>query len=1107
MLDDSQKPRVERLIRDSETLATSAERAAFLRGAFHADDRLKDSFAQFCADIAPGALGESEGSTRELAAEDVPGIEDLELIAEGGMGRVYRGTQRVPLKREVAVKVLKGTTSSDQILKRFELERQTLAVLNHPSIAKVFDAGVTPRGDAYFVMELIQGETLMEVVRSRSLDLRARLALFAEVCRGVTHAHQKGVVHRDLKPSNILVVETDGRLIPKIIDFGIAKAIESRSGDAALTMESQLLGTPAYMSPEQADIARGDVDTRADVYSLGTILYELVTGALPFDQEMLMADGYAGMLRMLSERVPVVPSRRLRSLKRDSNVGSGTAASGFADRLDADVDAIVMKAIEKDRDLRYPSAEALRGDIMAYLEQRPVLARRAGWGYFARKFVGRHRSLCFGIVGVLGLVVIGVLLLAEYADDLAASNESLNQRLYIADMTAALQAREQTDLQRVDELISRHGPDAAAADGVDRREFEWYFLQAELARFRSVPALTFDAGVYEIALDPERNLLVAAGYGSDFIWVDVDTRTVLKMEPIGGEHLTRDLTFSPDLQRLVASCTDLVVFSAAGEIENRYPGNPHEMWARFSPDGEWIVHGGIAGAVGVWHPESNGHEILEPAFAETHWVQRVFFTPDQRYVVGSCHQEIMVWDFQTRDLVARWHPHLSRDGQRVLDIGAFVLSPDGDSVITAGATDSKVKVFETTTGKLRQDDNGPLVRDAVSSMAPICLNTTGDRLYIADEKNTIRVLDLMTGALTDPVPGHSRAVTGMTLTADEKWLITSGVEGKIKFWDTTELGRPGGFRTGFGESSHLSFSPDGASLAVCLIALDGKTALEVFDKSTRELRQRLEAPEVIYDFRYSADGQSLAGGGFNGVYRWRPSESSESELVWQGQQGDPLGPFAFDEELAVAAVKSRELPLRLIDLAAGTELWRARDPGEGMSRLVLKRIADNGPDASPYYLLVAGNAAGDLRWWRMQISSGGVEIRDRGGLVGVHDKTIMSMAISGDGRLLATGGFDSKIKIWDTESFVERAQFLAHTGWVYDVEFSPSGKTLASGSMDNLLRLWDLEEMEAKGFFQEHESYVVEVAFSPDGMDLASAGDDGYVVIREGGAALGQSIP
>ena len=856
MSNDPLNPFVEKLVRDSETLATSAERAAFLRGAFQADDRLKDAFAAFCADIGPGAMRDSEVSERTLEAQEIPGIENLELIGEGGMGRVYRGIQKVPLRREVAVKILKATVGSEQILKRFELERQTLALLNHPSIAKVFDAGVTPAGDAYFVMELIKGETLIEFVNSRSLGLVERLTLFAAICRGVGHAHQKGVVHRDLKPSNILVAEEDGGFVPKIIDFGIAKAVESRLGDTVLTLESQLLGTPAYMSPEQADMARGDIDTRADIYSLGTILYQLVSGALPFDQEELMAEGYAGMLRIISERTPVLPSRRLHSLKRQPETQDTVASKILPNRLSADVDAIVMKSIEKVRDLRYPTAEALRSDLEAYLARRPVTARRAGWLYFVRKFVGRHQGVCLSALGAFFVLILGVFLLVSYAGDLADSNETLSQRLYIADMTSALEAREQTNLQRVSELVSRHQPEGAAGR-VDRREFEWYFLQAELDRFNAVPAMSLGASVDEIALDIDEELLIAGGFGSDFVWADVNERSVLKTVPVCGEELTRNIAYSSDRSRLVACCNELVVFTTDGTVEKRHMGEGGEIWASFSPDDKWIGYGGWSGSIYLWNLESDSHERLEPAFAPSHWVQRVFFTENQRYIVASCHREIMVWEFASRKLVARWHPHKSPDGKLLLDIGAFVLSPDGQSVITAGATDRKVKVFETTTGRIRQDANGPLVRDAIPFMAPICLNSAGDQLFISGENNTIAVLDLGTGLLSDPVPGHSRALTGMALSRDDKWLITSGAEGAIKFWDTELLRQSKGFHTGFSEGSHIEFSPAGDELAVSRVTLDGQVALEIFDKDSRELRHRLESPEVIFQFRYHPGGSRL----------------------------------------------------------------------------------------------------------------------------------------------------------------------------------------------------------------------------------------------------------
>jgi len=308
------------------------------------------------------------------------------------MGVVYGAEQTEPVRREVALKVIKLGMDTKEVVARFEAERQALAVMEHPSIAKVFDAGVTESGQPYFVMELVRGTPIVEYCDEHRLTIQERVRIFVQVCRAIQHAHQKGVIHRDLKPSNVLVTEADGKPLPKIIDFGIAKAAERPLTDEAIaTGVEQVLGTPAYTSPEQAGVAGVDVDTRTDVYSLGVTLYELIVGALPFE-----SGAYRGLARLATalERDPPTPSHRLVELGVTQVMVAEhrrTDASALKRELRGDLDWIVMKAIEKDRNDRYETAEGLAMELLRYLDNQPVLARPPSAAYRTGKFVRRHR--------------------------------------------------------------------------------------------------------------------------------------------------------------------------------------------------------------------------------------------------------------------------------------------------------------------------------------------------------------------------------------------------------------------------------------------------------------------------------------------------------------------------------------------------------------------------------------------------------------------------------------------------------------------------------------------------------------------------------------------
>ncbi|MCA8950921.1 MAG: protein kinase [Planctomycetes bacterium] len=404
-----------------------AERVAFLTARHAHDPALLQRLLKL---LAAHERAESDGEARLAPGvppirpiEAVEAIEPtpefigpyrvLERIGEGGMGVVYAAEQQKPFRRRVAIKVVKLGMDTREVLARFQAERQALAMLDHPGVAKALDAGATDRGRPYFVMELVKGLSLVDYCQRNKLSIPDRLRLFVEVCAAIQHAHHKGIIHRDLKPSNVLVAMREGIAVPKVIDFGVAKATASRLTEHTLfTEQGRLIGTPEYMSPEQAEMSGLDVDTRTDVYSLGVILYELLTGGPPFDSKQLRSGGYSEILRIIREVHPPRPSTRL--LER----GRATAAAqldGYrqARQVRGELDWIVMRAIEKDRTRRYGTASALGEDVERYLTDRPVLARPPGVVYTLRKFVKRHRGaaalvavLMFStLIGICGLLI------------------------------------------------------------------------------------------------------------------------------------------------------------------------------------------------------------------------------------------------------------------------------------------------------------------------------------------------------------------------------------------------------------------------------------------------------------------------------------------------------------------------------------------------------------------------------------------------------------------------------------------------------------------------------------------------------------------------------
>ena len=380
-------------------------------------DRLISLGLQDCAEETP--------ETSELQIEGPSAVigryKLLEKIGEGGMAVVYMAEQEQPIRRKVALKIIKLGMDTRQVIARFEVERQALALMDHPSIAKVLDAGATETGRPYFVMELVTGVSITEYCDKNNLSTRDRLALFLQVCHAMQHAHQKGIIHRDLKPSNVMVTHHDGTPVPKVIDFGIAKATNQRLTEKTLfTRYAHIIGTPAYMSPEQAGLSDLDIDTRTDIYSLGVLLYELLTGTTPFSVGELRKAGYLEMQRVIREQEPVKPSTKLSTLGEtltDIAKCRNSAPDLLRKTIRGDLDWIVMKALEKDRARRYETASGLAEDIRRHLEHEPVLARGPRTGYRLGKFLRRHHSQVLAALTIAVVVSTGLVVLALWNRD------------------------------------------------------------------------------------------------------------------------------------------------------------------------------------------------------------------------------------------------------------------------------------------------------------------------------------------------------------------------------------------------------------------------------------------------------------------------------------------------------------------------------------------------------------------------------------------------------------------------------------------------------------------------------------------------------------------
>jgi serine/threonine protein kinase/tetratricopeptide (TPR) repeat protein len=442
------------------------KRSAFLEERCTTDPALRTKVEALLAGLEQGRIASlnaveqmSEGEA-DVVGTSIGPYKLLELIGEGGLGAVYMAQQTEPVRRKVAVKIIKLGMDTKQVIARFEAERQALAMMDHPNVAKVFDAGTTETGRPYFAMELVRGNPITEYCDENGLPIRQRLGLFIQVCRAVQHAHQKGIIHRDIKPSNVMVTLHDGTPVVKIIDFGIVKATRGPLTDKTLfTRYHQFIGTPEYMSPEQAEISGLDIDTRSDIYSLGVLLYELLTGETPFDRKTLQNASLGDIQRIIREQDPVTPSRRVTALAADSKGAARTrqAETRTLGRLmRGDLDWIVMKALEKDRSRRYETAAALAEDVRLYLKSEPVSAGPPSRIYQFRKLVRRHRA-AFGLAATLFGILAGFGLwmallyteaarLREQAEQERITAEANLSRARDAELKAKTEAQTATDV-------------------------------------------------------------------------------------------------------------------------------------------------------------------------------------------------------------------------------------------------------------------------------------------------------------------------------------------------------------------------------------------------------------------------------------------------------------------------------------------------------------------------------------------------------------------------------------------------------------------------------------------------------------------------------------
>ncbi|MHC4450503.1 MAG: protein kinase domain-containing protein, partial [Planctomycetota bacterium] len=656
-----------------------------------------------------GLLAAHEDSGSPDAAPTIPPAEGagvvidryklLQQIGEGGFGTVYMAEQTDPVERRVALKIIKAGMDTSQVIARFEAERQALAMMDHPNIAKVLDAGATASGRPYFVMELVKGIPITEYCEQQGFGPKRRLELFIRVCHGVQHAHQKGIIHRDLKPSNVLVAEYDHTAVPKIIDFGVAKATNQRLTQKTVFTEfGQLVGTFEYMSPEQAKLNQLDIDTRSDVYSLGVLLYQLLTGTTPLNRERLQSAGFEEVLRIIREEDPPMPSTRVSTLAAaPASAASPDGPRKLSRLLRGDLDWIVMCALDKERNRRYESAGSFADDLERHLQGEAVKAGPPSKSYKLRKFIRRHRGAVIAAGALVAMLMLG---LAGTGFGLVEAKAARGDAEAARDSERELTFRMTLDRGLASCDAGRVGPgmlwlaralDLAPPGETAMRRVIRANLNAWRQELDSIEMIyPHDGIVICVAFDPSGNTL-ATGSSDETaqLW---DVRTGERIgDPLKHSADVHCVAFNADGSRLLTTALDSSMFlwdtassdkvgtlrDESGPLLSRVAGGAMSGAFRH-PDEQQLITSHATGAVKIWDLASG--KVIGRLPSASHQVHEVTISADGTRMLTSCHDgTATLWELDSRKPLATFnHGAQGRIGS------ADFFGADGTQVVTGG---------------------------------------------------------------------------------------------------------------------------------------------------------------------------------------------------------------------------------------------------------------------------------------------------------------------------------------------------------------------------------------------------------------------------------------
>ncbi|MFK7821444.1 MAG: protein kinase [Planctomycetaceae bacterium] len=1113
-LDAEQRQQVEQLLRADE----SVEDRGLFQPVVRSDRAERPVRAAAESTFTPGA---DVAESRTIPAQ-VGRYKILEQIGEGGMGSVFMAEQSEPLKRRVALKVIKAGMDSEQVIARFEAERQVMAMMDHAHIAKVFDAGVTDNGLPYFVMELVHGVAITKYCDEAQLTPKDRLLLFIRVCRAIQHAHQKGIIHRDIKPSNILVTQTDGKPSPKVIDFGLAKALqpESLTEKTLLTNFGQVLGTLEYMSPEQAELNSQDIDTRSDVYSLGVLLYELLTGCTPIGRERLRTEGFQQIMQLIREEEPQRPSQKL-SDSGDAIINISKQRATQPSRLSAvvsgDLDWIALKALEKNRQRRYDGAAALADEIERYLSDEPIEARPPSVAYRLTKTYRRHR-LAFGsailalillLAGLAGTATMWLRARAAELDATAKTDEARTAenaavaeaaKTKIAMDTVAVERdRADTAYQSAIATMARSRFQTAALQA-DRpslalqalidvpeqhRGVEWYLLRNSLGH-TGVTLFGHRGNVGALSFSPDGTQLVSSGGDHTIRMWDTDSGQLLRSlqcpKPWGGAGVT----YSSDGTQLLSTGSHLTVRlwdAKTGSILNEFPAHQISVASlSFSPDGSRILTGGNDSGVKVWDALT-GKELLNVrGEVPRHSLSNVItsFSPDGSLIAtrgrftklfeASSGREVATitgapgsnsLKFTPNGSHIAWCERNELQLYSVLDDRkhSFASVPNGRQL--EFSPDSRTLAVPDQFGRTELQNWRTGVR--LGRMARIdggfsmAFSPDARRIAIG-HGSCIELVSLPLGRDRQLFDNRGEA-TCIAISPDGNRLAWGGQDGVVRVGSTADRKVEQELAHG-GEISLTEFSPDGSMLAVV-----SKATIDLWDSTTFERSHTIKGHRaLVTGLAFSLDGHRLV-----------TTSRDKTARVWDTRTGEQLAIHRSNSLLYGASFSPDGL--RVGSLSGGVTLWNSKT-GE-----VVRKFGRWHGDC------ICFSHSGE-RVVASQISDHGLSVWSTSGelltnMTG-HRAKVCSVMFSRDDERIISAAEDGTLRVWDANTGDELLSLDSSSGAIVGIAVPRDERFIALASRSGSIELRHATAVEDVRRFIAHASRCTGVSLSRDGKILYS---------------------